>query len=45
MKAFVVAAMFGGAALIYTAEPHEVSALDYNGVRALVEAMISGLKS
>jgi len=45
VKAFFVTALIAGAAWAYASDLHTVSALDYNGVRALVAQMIAGLKS
>ena len=45
MKAFFLTALIASMALAYGSDPHAASALDYNGVRALVAQMIAGLKS
>lgn len=45
MKAFFGAALVVGMALVYGTDPHSTSALDYNGVRALVAHLLASIKS
>ena len=45
MKAFFIAALIAAMALVYGSDPHTVSALDYNGARALMAQMIASLTS
>lgn len=41
MKIFVVTALVVGMVMAYVSDPHATSAVDYNGVRALVALLIN----
>lgn len=45
MKIFFATALIVAMVLVYGGDPHATSALDYNGVRALVAHLFASLKS